>query len=112
MEVTEIISITRSFLNFLIGKIGLIVSFLILFWYLSGLLRVYLKEREILDLKSRIDSLEETLGKRVSGFLVNQAQLERMVEKERKPLIARLETLQMERQFILEKIPFVGIFKK
>ncbi len=91
---------------------GLILGLIIAVWYIYGFIRLSRKEKAIFELKDRIDNLEDTILKKVRKFLVDQNQLNKMVEKDKKPLIAKLERLQMERQFIIDKLPLVGFFKK
>ena len=43
---------------------------------------------------------------------VSQVVLEKIEEKDRKPLEAELERLKMERQFLLDRVPLLGVLKK
>jgi hypothetical protein len=74
--------------------------------------KVKIKEDEIFKLQDRIDNMEQTILPRIRNSLVTQPQLDKMVEKECKPLKARLNKLKMERQFLLDRIPILGLIKK
>lgn len=92
--------------------LGIFLSIIVTIWYVYNLVHISQKEKKIFELKSQIDNLEEDISKKISGSLVNQNQLNKMVERDKKPLMAKLEKLHMERQFILDKLPFIGFFKK
>lgn len=79
-------------------------------WFILSLKKIKPLEKEIFSVKDEIDNLEKTVFKR-SGPIA-QPVLDGRVAKEKKPLEAKLEKLKTERQFILDKIPLVGFFKK
>lgn len=79
-------------------------------WFISSLKKVKPLEKEIFSVQDQIDNLEQTVFKRSAP--VSQPVLDGRVAKERKPLEAKLNKLKTERQFILDKIPLVGYFKK
>jgi len=72
-------------------------------WFVYGIYKLRQKEN--------IEN-DETSKRTLHSGMVNQSAFERMTEKRRKPLEAKLETLKMERQFLLDKIPLLGLFKK
>lgn len=83
-------------------------------WYILGLLKLYWKEQEILQVKSQLDNIENDADAKrtLRSGMVNQSQFEKMNEKRKKPIIDKLETLKLERQFILDKLPLMSFFKK
>lgn len=88
----------------------ILVSFAL---YVRGTMsKIKVKECEILTLQDEIDDMEHTMLQRVRNSLVTQPQLDKMVEKERKPLHTRLEKLKMERQFLLDRVSIFGLIKK
>jgi hypothetical protein len=80
------------------------------FWFASSLKKLKPLEELISSIQDEIDNLEQTIHKRSGG--ISQPILDARVAHERKPLEAKLNKLKMERQFILDKIPLVGFFKK
>lgn len=67
-------------------------------------------EENIFMVKDLIDNLEYIMLYQKGA--IAQPVLDRFVEKERKPLEAELEYLKMKRQFLLDKIPLLGVLKK
>ena len=98
------------FLNNLISIAGIVLFG----WFVYGIYKLRQKEKEIFEVKGQLDNIEndETSKRTLHSGMVNQSAFERMTEKRRKPLEAKLETLKMERQFLLDKIPLLGLFKK
>lgn len=91
----------------------LIITFIVAgAWHLWGLYKLNKKDDEIFKLKDKIDNLDEEVLKRIRGHLVNQSQYEKMVAKEKEPLLRRLDTLKLKRQFFLDKFPLLSFFKK
>ncbi len=90
-------------------SIFLLLGFAYYVWKIFG--KVKGKENDIFEVKDQIDTLEKTLAKKMNGY-VSQPQLDKMVEKERKPLEAKLEKLKMERQYLLDKVSIFGLIKK
>lgn len=89
-----------------------IVIILLSYFYVRNIFRkIDDLEKDIFAVKDGIDNLEATLAKKGNGY-VSQSQLDRWVEKERKPMKAELENLKMKRQFLLDKIPLLGLLKK
>jgi hypothetical protein len=95
---------------FAIENIFTLVTLLIAGWHIYGLRKLSLIEKDILRVKSEIDNMEKTQHVKTAGW-VNQSQFEKIVEHARKPLVAEFETLELKRQFILDKFPLLGFFK-
>jgi len=108
-----------SIVQFILGQITLsnlisIAGIVLFGWFVYGIYKLRQKEKEIFEVKSQLDNIEndEVSKRTLRSGMVNQSAFERMTEKRRKPLEAKLETLKMERQFLLDKIPLLGLFKK
>jgi len=43
---------------------------------------------------------------------VSQSVIDGVTKRDSKPLEAELETLKMERQFLLDRVPLLGVLKK
>ena len=69
------------------------------------------KQDEIFKVKKEIDDMLLTVHNKTRGS-INQSQLEAITERSKIPLRAKLETLQMERQFLLDKISILNLVKK
>jgi hypothetical protein len=69
-------------------------------------------EEEILSKKKEIEQVPAKILPTIQNSLVTQSQLDKMVEKKQKTLREELERLKLERQFIIERLPLVGLFKK
>ena len=94
---------------------GLIVWFIFigLAIYVIWQLKEVRKIEKKIDLKQKeIDDLSNKILQRVRNSLVNQGQLDRMVAKEQEPLDKKLRDLKRQRQYILDKLPLMGFFKK
>ena len=91
-----------------------LLGIVITVWYVWKLRKIYGKEKEIFDIKNQIDNLEhdDESKRRTNSGMVNQSAFNRIIEKRKKPLTDKLEKLKMERQFMLEKLPLVGIFRR
>jgi hypothetical protein len=83
-------------------------------WIACGLYLLNQIEKEIFVVKDEIDNLEndETSKHTLRSGMVNQSQFEKITLRRRKPLLDKLEILKLKRQFILDKLPLLGIFKK
>jgi len=68
-------------------------------------------ETAILEKKKDINKLPKKILKKLSGR-ANQAQFEKIVIKEKKPLLYDLDILQTRRHFLLDKLPLLSFFKK
>lgn len=101
-------------IDILLKIVWFIFPVVLILWYAYGFFLIWKKEKEILDVKSKIDNLEndDTSKRTLHSGMVNQSQFEKMTEKRRKPLTDKFETLKLERQFILDKLPLMGFFKK
>ena len=84
-------------------------------WYfiyvLSMRKKIEKKQDEIFKVKKEIDDMLLTVHNKRRGY-INQSQLEAITENERVPLRSKLETLTMERQFLLDKISILNLIKK
>lgn len=72
--------------------------------------KVHEIEKNIFIVKNWVDDLEYIMLMQKGP--ISQLVLDKVVEKESKPLNAELEKLKMERQFLLDRIPLLGILKK
>ena len=81
------------------------------FWFISSFKGIKKYEDEILVKQKEYDEMEKTLAKKLAG-MVSQPVLDKRTEKEREPLEQEINILKLKRQFILDKIPLVGYFKK
>lgn len=82
--------------------------------YGYGLNKLRDKEKEILELQDQIDNIEQDKeSKRILRTgMVNQTQFEKMTDRRRRPMEAKLNKLKMKRQFLLDKLPLIGWFRK
>ncbi len=98
----------------LIKILGILLTAVVFFCYAYGIRKLLQKEKKIFEVKSRIDNIEsDDISRRtLSSGMVNQLQFEKITELRMKELVAELETLKMKRQFLLDKIPLMGLFKK
>ena len=92
--------------------VPIILSILYFFYMLSIRKKIELKEKEIFKIKKEIDDMLINTHNKTKGHDVNQLQLETMTEKNRIPLRNKLETLKLERQFLLDKISILNLVKK
>ena len=99
--------------------LGIILSLMTLggfLWFIFYakpiLTQVSSKEKDIFTVRAQIDNMEESILPKIQNSLVTQSQLNRMVEKECKPLKVKLEKLKLERQFLLDRISIFGLVKK
>lgn len=60
-------------------------------------------EEKIIELKKEMDGKPSELGKRLQDVGVSQSQLNELVKKDTVPLQAKLEKLEIQRQFILDR---------
>lgn len=86
-------------------------SVLYFFYVLDIRKKIEVKEEEIFKVKKEIDDMLTTTHNKTKGY-VNQSQLEAITEKNRIPLRNKLETLKLERQFLLDKISILNLVKK
>ena len=88
-----------------------VVLIIFSYFYVSNIFKkVNEIEENIFMVKDLIDNIEFIVFHQKGP--ISQPVLDRFVEKERKPLEAELEYLKMKRQFLLDKIPLLGILKK
>jgi hypothetical protein len=83
----------------------------VLVWYFKSYKKLIPLEDEIRKLKHDIDNMENTIHQKTRGT-ISQSVLDGRVAREKIPLQARMEQLELERRFILEKLPLVGILKR
>lgn len=114
----QIINVFSSFTDFL-GIIARIFWFIFpiigtiwYFFYVLGIrVKIEKKQEEIFKVKKKIDDMLTAVHNKTKGY-INQSQLEAITENKRTPLKAKLETLKMERQFLLDKISILNLIKK
>lgn len=91
------------------------IPIILAIWYFFYVLRIRRqiekKQEEIFSTKKEIDEMLETVHKQRNGY-INQSQLETITERDRIPLRAKLETLIMERQYLLDKLSILNLIKK
>ncbi|MCJ7740569.1 hypothetical protein MUP32_04620 [Candidatus Microgenomates bacterium] len=89
------------------------IGFSLLFiWYVINVFRKADDiEENIFIVKDWIDNLEYIIYSQ-KGPYFSQSMLDKIVGKERKPLEAELDRLKMERQFLLDKVPLLGMLRK
>lgn len=92
--------------------VGIIIGIFIISWYIIYFIKIIIKEKEILKIKHQIDNLELNLQKQLAGTFSKQDYLDKLIAKKEKPLRNKMGKLQMERQFMLDKLPIIGFFKK
>ena len=80
-------------------------------WYIKSFKKVTGLEKKIFEKQKEYDDMEQTTHAKTRG-MINQGQLDALVAKNRKPVEKELNLLKMERQFILDKLPLVGFFKR
>ncbi|MCX6705704.1 MAG: hypothetical protein NTV24_01185 [Candidatus Woesebacteria bacterium] len=88
------------------------VGFIIFsYFYVSNIFRKTNKiEENIFIVKNWLDNLEYIVL--MQRGLVSQSVIDGVTKRDSKPLEAELETLKMERQFLLERVPLLGVLKK
>ena len=94
------------------GLIGWVVFFGLTIYVHLRLKEVKKIERKIDSKQEEIDDLSSKMLQKTRNSLVNQGQLDKMIAKEQKPLEKETRNLKQKRQFILDKLPFFGMFKK
>ena len=67
-------------------------------------------EKNIFLVKDVIDNMEYLMLHEKGP--ISQSVLDRVVDRERKVYAAELEYLKMKRQFLLDRIPLLGVLKK
>lgn len=103
-----------KFIEVIFSQIGLILGIVFVIIYLNWRNKLKGKEKEILELKYKIDHIEEDDTSKSmlrSGFF-NQYHFEKSNNKRKKTMTDMLDTLKLERQFILDEVPFLGLLKK
>ena len=107
-------NISTDIFNFAYKFSGIVLSFLAVFsvfWYVKSYKKINVLEKKIFGKQKEYDDMEQTTHQKTRGT-VNQRQLEAIVATNRKPVEKELNLLKMERQFVLDKLPLVGFFKK
>ena len=103
-----------EFINNAVKVVGILFAAGVSITYMYGLRKLGNLEKEIFDQQDQIDNIEQDQeSKRIlhSG-MINQNQFERMTEKRRKPMEAKLNKLKMKRQFLLDKLPLISWLRK
>lgn len=105
---------SQTFIDDVVKIIGIFLAAGATVTYGYGLIKLRNKERGIFELKDKIDNIEQDQESKkiLHSGLVNQTQFEKMTNKRRKPMEAKLNKLKMERQFLLDKVPLIGWFRK
>lgn len=67
-------------------------------------------EENIFVVKNWLDNLEYIVL--MQRGPVSQSVIDGVTKRDSKPLEAELETLKMERQFLLDRVPLLGVLKK
>lgn len=97
--------------NLVLAGLSIIVG-IFLFFYVRNIFKKSDEiEENIFIVKDWVDNLEYIMYMQ-KGPYVSQLMLDKIVEKESKPLEAELERLKMERQFLLDRVPLLGVLKK
>lgn len=114
-QIIENLTLTANILGSVARIFWFVIPIAGAIWYLIYVLRirrqVEIKQKEIFSVKEEIDGMLETVHQQRKGY-INQSQLEAITERDRVPLRARLETLIMERQYLLDKISILNLIKK
>lgn len=97
--------------DFIFKGIVSILAIISAIWFGISLKKVKEIESKIFTKQKEYDDMEQNIHKRTAG-MVSQGQLDGLVARDRKPVEKELNILKMKRQFILDKIPLVGFFKK
>jgi len=97
------VSITTSF-----SLILVIVSYFLIFPLYKEASEIEVK---ILEKKKEINELPKKVLRKASGHL-NQSQFEKVVERDKEPLLYDLDVLETKRRFILDKLPLISFMKK
>jgi hypothetical protein len=88
-------------INYILGSL---VIFIMVFWYFVNLFRVMIYERKIIKIEAKkrkeINKLEQATGMTTSFFEASVKRIEKDYEPE-------LNKLNRERQFILDRLPFI-----
>lgn len=85
-----------------------ILSIFVFVYSLVKLQKIGRIEKEINDLESEFDSVPD----KARNPYMNNDQLQRKITRDREPIKRKIDLLKQKRQFILDKIPLVGLFKK
>ena len=111
MNLVNIISNIFVFVTQLSSIVLAILAILSVLWYVKSYRKVTELEGKIFEKQKEYDDMEQTTHNKTRG-MVNQSQLDVLIARNRKPVEKELNLLKMERQFILDKLPLVGFFKK
>lgn len=99
-------------LNKLLPPIAQIIFVLVSGYVILQFPKLIKIESEIVRLEAEVKEVPERVLKRIQGFDVNNSQYEKLVAKELKPFEVKLKSLYRDRQFILDKLPFLSMLKK
>lgn len=110
-HLTFIANILGQVTKIFLFTVPIILAIWYFFYVLTIRRQIEKKQKEIFNVKKEIDDMMETVHKQKNGY-INQSQLEAITENNRIPLRAKLETLKMERQYLLDKISILNLIKK
>lgn len=111
MNLPNVINSILVFVTQLSSMVLAILAVLSVIWYAKSFRKVTELEQKIFAKQKEYDDMEQTTHNKTRG-MVNQSQLDALIAKNRKPIEKELNLLKMKRQFILDKLPLVGFFKK
>ncbi len=96
--------------NVIVAAVSVVIAIGSFFYVKRIFKKVDEIEVNIFIVKDWIDNLEYiVLAQRGP---ISQSVIEGVVQHDSKPLMAELERLKMERQFLLDRVPLLGVFKK
>jgi len=106
MDWNSVVENVQKLPAFLLSALA-VISF---FWYLVSYRKVEELEQMILVKQAEYDNMEKTVHKKRGA--ISQGVLDAVTERDRKPVEQEINILKLKRQFILDKLPLVGYFKK
>lgn len=110
VDITNITNVLGQIAKIFWFTVTIIGSIWYFFHVLGGRKQIEGKQNEIFKVKKEIDDMMNTVHQKTRGT-INQSQLEAITENKRIPLRAELETLKMQRQYLLDKISILNLLK-
>ena len=110
----NLVNVSNNIFTFayrLSGMVLVLLAILSIVWYIKSFGKVTSLEKKIFEKQKEYNDMEQTTHTKTRGT-INQGQLDALVAKNRKPVEKELNLLKMERQFILDKLPLVGFFRR
>lgn len=94
--------------------LGVLFTISVTAGYLWGLYKLKKIEEKIFELQDKVDNIEhdDESKRMLHSGAVPQNIFDARNAKRLKPMTAKLNRLKMERQFLLDKIPLIGWFKR